>query len=106
MTNTNELKFMPKVIVATSGVEAKLKENQEFSKEIEGCLIRHFKNEGDECASDRRMNELAIKHMDGRVLSVFNNCAGSKIYIITDGLHLRDSYNEYPLTTILFPDEY
>ena len=99
-------KFYPKRMVATCGVNAKLQKDINFAREMEACVLKHLRNEGEECKSDNKLNEQAIKNMDGRVVSTFN-CAGTKIYIITDGLHLKDSaYKEYPLTTILFPEEY
>ena len=42
-------------------------------------------------------------------MSTFNDVGRNKIWIITDGLHLANDPvygKEYPMTTILFPDEY
>lgn len=102
-----ELQFYPKTIVATSGVNALMKDNPKMNKELSQAITKHMCNDGEECKDDNKANDFAIKHMDGRVMSVFNNVDGHKIWIITDGLHLANSaYTEYPLCTILLPEEY
>lgn len=75
--------------------------------ELKVMLDKHFMNMGEECYADKRLNKQAIANMDGRVFSVFT-FKDIKFYIITDGLHLYNSteYKDYPLTTILLPEEY
>lgn len=93
----------------TSGVQASIQAGNISHADINSCLRKHFNNKGEECEDDNNLNAWSIKHKDGRVLSVFNNVGIDKIYIITDGLHLADDPvygSEYPVTTILYADEY
>lgn len=102
-------KFITRGIYMTCGIQADLKEGEISDDDIKNCLDRHFENKGDECLQDKEYNHYAIKHKEGRVFSVFNDVKGKKIYIITDGLHLADDPEHgrtYPMTTILYPEEY
>lgn len=101
-------KFIPNCIVQTQRVQAKAEQGVFTTQEITDCLQKHFANEGEECKSDNKLNEDAIKRMDGRVLSSFT-VRNTKLWIITDGLHLaytNSEHTEYPLCTILLPEEY
>lgn len=102
-------RFITRGIVMTSGINASLKREEFDSMELLELVKRHFANDGDECAEDKKYNEYAIKHKDGRVFSVFKNFHGHKIYISTDGLHLANDPQHgmnYPHTTIMFAEEY
>lgn len=102
-------KFITRGIYMTRGIKSDIEENQISMGDIQACLERHFDNNGDECIQDKAYNHQAIKNKDGRVFSVFNNIDGRKIYVITEGLHLADDVEygtTYPMTTILYPEEY
>lgn len=101
-------KFNTKGIYMTNGIKIDLDQNKIRLADIQSCIERHFENDGDECKEDKKANEEAIKNNDGRVFSVFH-IHGAKIYIITDGLNLANDPEHgttYPMTTILFPEEY
>lgn len=103
------MKFETKGMYMTNGVQNAL-DNEEFSMwHLNKCVEKHFNNQGEECKDDNELNEDAIKYKSGRVMSTFKNVNGHTIWIITDGLHLANDPvygKEYPMTTILFPDEY
>lgn len=102
-------KFITRGIYMTCGIQGDIKREELSREDIQSCLDRHFQNKGDECLQDKGYNHYAIKHKEGRVFSVFNDVKGKKIYIITDGLHLADDPEHgrtYPMTTILYPEEY
>lgn len=102
--------FKTKQVVMTNGIATAIDDKELSTFDLVSCIDRHFNNDGEECKQDKRLNAQAIKHLDGRVVSVFTLRGSQKIYIITDGLHLtnceEEMYKEYPLTTILFADEY
>lgn len=103
------MRFETKGVYMTSGVQAKVDRGEIPMKDVTSCLEKHFFNRGEECKDDNELNEEAIKYKSGRVMSTFNNVAGHKIWIITEGFHLANDPvygREYPMTTILFPDEY
>lgn len=105
------MKFTTKGIYMTCGVQASIDCEELTHENIGECLHRHFMNQGDECAEDRKLNEEAIKSREGRVLSVFKDVgeSDSTIYIITEGFHLANDPQygkQYPMTTVLFSDEY
>ena len=95
----------------TNGVQASIDCKELTHEDIGDCLSRHFMNLGDECEEDNKLNEVAIKMREGRVLSVFKDVgeSDSTIYIITEGFHLENDPKygfQYPMTTVLFSDEY
>lgn len=95
--------FKAKNICMTCGVKAMV-DNEELSMTvIQELLYKHFNNDGSECKSDNRENAKAIKSNYGRVVSVFN-VNNEKLWIITDGLGC--DHPDYPLTTVLLPEEY
>ena len=95
------MKFVTKGIYMTCGVRSLL-DNEEINHiQIGDCLHKHYLNEGDECDYDKNLNEEAIQYQDGRVVSMFKNCGGHEIWIMTDGLHLANDPvygKEYPYT--------
>jgi hypothetical protein len=98
-------------IYMTNGVQASIESKEITHEDIGDCLNRHFMNLGDECKEDNKLNEVAIKMKEGRVLSVFKNIGDTNntIYIITEGFHLENDPKygfQYPMTTVLFSDEY
>lgn len=102
------MRFSTKGIYMTRDIQSYLEQGKLQHSEILESVEKHFCNLGHECEQDNKMNEHAIKNKYGRVFSVFNIC-NHKIYIITDGLHLANDPvhgGTYPMTTILFPDEY
>ena len=99
------MRFATKGIYITNGIKFSIDENEISASWIQQCIAKHFNNQGEECKKDNKANETAIKRKDGRVFSVFNK-DNNKIYIITDGLHLAEEYAEYPMTTVMFPEEY
>lgn len=79
-------------VVITRGVNAQISKSIEFSEFILDSIERYRSCDwGDLPAGDKRMNDLAVKNGDDRILARYND-----IYIIT----------EAGFTTILFCDEY
>lgn len=79
-------------VVITRGVNAQISKSIEFSKFILDSIGRYRNCDwGDLCKEDWKMNDLAVKNGDDRILARYND-----IYIIT----------EAGFTTILFCDEY
>ena len=104
-----KVQFATKGIYMTCGIQNAMKETEIDFFWVQDCIQRHFRNDGEECKEDRNMNQWCIDHKDGRVVSIFTDENDTKIYIITDGLHLANDPEhgkQYPMTTILFPEEY
>ena len=102
-------KFITRGIVMTSGINASIKREEFNTMDLLKLVERHFANDGDECDDDKKLNELAIKHKEGRVFSVFKNFNGETVFICTDGLHLANDPKygmNYPHTTIMYAEEY
>lgn len=95
--------FSPRNIVMTCGVQASVEEGLLSMSAIQGILLQHFNNGGSECKSDNKENAKAIKNNYGRVVSVFY-VNDEKLWVITDGLGC--DHPDYPLTTVLYPEEY
>lgn len=86
------MKFQIGQVVITSGVNAKISKSIDFSQFILDSIKRYRNCDwGDLEREDKKMNDLAVKNGDGRILARYND-----IYIIT----------EAGFTTILFCDEY
>lgn len=69
-----------------------------ISEDVQKALERHFRGDWGECdAHDWQENDFALQHK-GRLLSVFQDRAGTKFWIITDA--------EWGTTTVLLPDDY
>lgn len=86
------MKFSIGQVVITSGVNAKISKSIDFSQFILDSIKRYRNCDwGDLEQEDKKMNDLAVKNGDGRILARYND-----IYIIT----------EAGFTTILFCDEY
>lgn len=101
-------KFMTKGIYMTKSIKSDIHGGKLSLAKVNDCLKRHFNNDGDECREDKKYNRLAIEGKEGRVFSVFN-LDNKKIFIITEGLHLAEDPEyglTYPMTTILYPEEY
>lgn len=103
-----DAKFTTKMIVTTIGVAETLKYDDKFRNELPKLITKHFKNEGDECKTDKRLNELSIKHKQGRVFSSFV-LEGHRLFIVTEGLHLENDPEhgkDHPNTCIMLRTEY
>lgn len=101
--------FETRGVYMTSGVQAKVDRGELDMIDVTKCLDKHFDNKGEECKDDNQLNVEAIQDKSGRVFSVFRNVKGNDIWVITEGLHLLDDPvygDQYPYTTVLFPDEY
>lgn len=103
--------FKTKGIFVTRGVQASIDCEDITYGNIEECLSKHFTNQGEEPIEDKELNEEAIKYREGRVLSVFRNVGktNNTIYVITEGFDLANDPQygtQYPMTSILFCDEY
>lgn len=86
------MKFQIGQVVITSGVNAKISKSIDFSQFILDSIKRYRNCDwGDLGQEDKKMNDLAVKNGDDRILARYND-----IYIIT----------EAGFTTILFCDEY
>ena len=92
------MKFEIGKLVATAGVDRRLKDDPGFSQFVAESLSRHTKCDwGDTCIEDAALNQEAIIN-DDRILSVYKYSDGTKIWIITEA--------DRSYTTILFPSEY
>lgn len=91
-------KFTLGMIVATSGVNTKMVNDDAFDRFIGCSLSRHINGDwGDLCEEDKKENEFSLnEHL--RLLSSYTDSKGTKIWIITEA--------DRSATTILFPDEY
>ena len=101
--------FETRGVYMTNGVQAKVDRGELDMLSVMACLDKHFENKGEESKYDNLLNVEAIQSKSGRVFSIFNNVKGNKLYVITEGLHLLDDPvygDQYPYTTVLFPDEY
>ena len=85
-------------LIATKNVYLNMQESSCFAYDVKNCF-EQFKNKkwGDLSEEDWKLNDLAIKNNDDRILAVYNTCRG-RIYIITE--------EDRSVTTILFTDEY
>ena len=62
-------------------------------------LTRHGQCDwGEVCADDRKLNDDAVAHEGGRVLSAYSTNLGERLWIITEA--------DRSATTLLLPDEY
>lgn len=92
-------------IVMTNGINARIKENNNFSNEIKKCLDRHFNNDFGELSEEDihcNLEGVSSNLVNDRVLSKYKT-SEDYIYIITE-LYNYDGIDI--LTTILFPEEY
>jgi len=87
-------------IYFTNGINARVADDNKFSKFVTQSIKRHFNHDWSECGNeDAESNEQSLK--DGsRIFSVYNFNETKKIWIITEAEPYRDR------TTVLFPDEY
>ena len=84
-------------VLQTCGINAAIESDERFAKEIDVAVGKYWSNDwGDTCASDRRLNDKALKSGDS-IVARYNTSKG-RVFIITDGGHV--------VTTILFADEY
>lgn len=92
------MKFKIGQVVITRGVNDKIAESIEFSQFILDSIAK-YRNciWGDLPNEDKRMNDLAIKNNNDRIVARYNNEFGD-IYIITEW--------DRSYTTILFINEY
>lgn len=84
--------------VTTAGVHYTMGENANFVLFIYECLDRYnMRDWGDLPEEDKKLNDLAVKRGDERIVARYNNPHGD-IYIITEW--------DRSVTTILFTHEY
>ncbi|MCR4661722.1 MAG: hypothetical protein K5765_06985 [Clostridia bacterium] len=94
-----EMKFSIGRVVVTRGVDAKLGEDEQFSKFVAKSFCRHCNGDwGDLCDEDKQLNDSGLEHGDDRLFSKYNYNDDESIYIITEW--------DRSVTTILFPEEY
>ena len=94
-------KFQLGQTVMTRGVADALAENPDFAGFVIECLERYKACDwGEMEASDKALNDSAVKNNDDRILASYKNGGPKawKIWIITEW--------DRSYTTILFPDEY
>ena len=93
-------KFELGQVVATKGVDERMKTDSDFKAFCFKSLARHATGDwGDMCAEDKETNEEALRTGEARLFSAYIfKKPDDKIWIITEW---DKSY-----TTILFPDEY
>ena len=86
-------------LVVTTAINARIAEDRQFARMITKSLNRYQRCDwGDICEADKKMNDLAVRNGDDRILASYHFPAGEKIWIITEWDH--------SVTTILFPEEY
>lgn len=86
-------------VVMTREINAAVANNEDFSMFVTESRFRYCRQDwGDLCASDKRMNDSAVKNNDYRMVAHYNNNAHGDIYIITEW--------DRSVTTILFTHEY
>ena len=92
------------IVLATRGVEAKFKKNDDFKDFALSCLFGRYMNNdwGEMDKEDKAMNDLAVVN-DSRIFASYNipreiGVDEDKIWIITEW--------DRSVTTILFPSEY
>lgn len=98
-----EPKFLLGMTVITSGVDAEMKRNSNFSEFVKASLEKYANCDwGETCAEDAELNDFAIRGVtEGRLFAVYEypgNDQMLNIWIITEWDH--------SCTTILFPREY
>ncbi|MEG2117204.1 MAG: hypothetical protein RRZ69_05950 [Clostridia bacterium] len=85
-------------ILLTCNVNDKVEKDSNFAKEIVSAMRKYAQSDwGDLGQSDKKLNELAVKNGDERVLASYKTSLG-KVYIITEW--------DRSATTILFANEY
>lgn len=88
-------------IMSTCGVNAKMKVDEKFARDVETCVVRHATGDwGDLCDEDKELNNYYLKaenngSVTGRIFSAYN-LEDSKIYIITEW--------DRSITTVLLSD--
>lgn len=81
-------------VVMTRGIAEAVRKNNDFSLFVTESMMRYCKKDwGDLPNEDKRMNDLAVKNNDDRIVARYGD-----IYIITEW--------DRSYTTILFCDEY
>lgn len=89
---TSQPKFPLGQVVITANALAQL-----APEDVDAALRRHAGGDwGEVCPSDRRENELALKHGD-RLLSVYR-CGEAPFWVITEA--------DRSVTTVLMPGDY
>lgn len=84
--------------VMTRGVNQFILEKDIQPQELYKIVQRHESGDwGDVPKEDKKLNDWALKHGDGRILSSYK-LGGEKVWIITEA--------DRSYTTVLFPDEY
>ena len=94
-----ERKFKLGKVVATCGIDERMKQDKEFYIFVMESLKRYTECDwGDTCKEDRRSNEEALLY-DERILAVYIRPATKEtIWIITEW--------DRSVTTVLLPEEY
>lgn len=88
-------------LCASRGVADRAAENRAFENFIWQCIARYTQRDwGNLSASDKRMNDEAVKNSDGRILASYEQEGQPTwhIWIITEA--------DRSTTTVIFPDEY
>ena len=94
----NGMKFSVGEIFITSGINGRIKEDEDFANFVGQSFTRHCNGDwGDLCEEDKAMNDKSLVNGDDRIFSRYDY-NGEKVYIITEW-HREQ-------TTILFADEY
>ncbi len=92
------IKFETGVIVATSSIDLKMKEDNNFQQFVSNCLQRYISGDwGDLCEDDKKENEYSLNR-NLRLFSSYNYNDGVKVWIITEA--------DRSSTTVLFPENY
>lgn len=88
--------------VQTSAIHHEQQNNPEFAKNLREAYGRYLQADwGDTSASDKELNDSAVKNGDDRILAVYNIRTSEgirKVFIVTE--------YDRSVTTILFPEEY
>lgn len=80
--------------VMTRRIATKMEKDENFAKFIYECVAKYnSKDWGDTCEEDSKLNDLAVKNGDSRIVAKYDS-----IFIITEW--------DRSVTTILFTEEY
>lgn len=93
------MKFNLGQLASTRGINARLLEDNNFSKFLWNSFARYKNCDwGDICKEDKKMNDSAVKNNDDRIVARYNYDGHDDVYIITE--------QDRSVTTILFIYEY
>ena len=95
----DSMKFHPGTLVATKAIAERLENDRVFTQFVHKSIRRHLNCDwGNLNKEDAAMNDMAFKHGESRLFSVYEYSSSEKIWIITEW--------DRSSTTVLFPSDY